>query len=777
VINASEVQTVTILKNSAATDLYGSAAQNGVVIVTTKGGGYYGNWGKKKLNNAKYNNYAVKTYYSKQITDIYYTKQFYIPKYEGSNLPKERKDFRKTIYWNPVVQTDENGIAELEFYNSDAITSFKVVTEGIGYNGLLGRQEKDYSTEKLLSVDFKSPNYMVINDSIQLPITITNTSDSDIKAFIALDLPEELKTLKELKDSIFISANSSVIKEVLVKPIKKANRSKIGVELLSQNDSDYIQKDISVLSPYFPTQVSISDSRSKSFDFSIDNAVANSVTAEFTVYTDIVGDVMDGIESLIREPWGCFEQVSSSTYPNILVLKYLQETNKSNPEIEKKALDFIKKGYKKLAGYETRKNGFEWYGKAPPHEALSAYGLMEFTEMKEVFDGVSEAMLERTIEYLLSRRNGQGGFEQNRGKYGFSGAPENVNNAYIVYALSESGITTPIIDEYEATYQEALKSNDTYRMALMACASYNFDELDNAEKLVDRIKRNIDSYSFSDLPVDNTITRSYGNAKNIETVAFVVLTLLRQTTKDDFLISQGIEYLIGKRRYNRFGSTQSTSMALKALIEYTKNQKDKFLSKDASFELVLNGHRINKKLKITPNGKITVDSLGAYIKEGVQTCTMRFSNKELTLPYSLNVVYDSFLPDSSVESPLSFETLVKDDLYSVGDNVSMSIKVANTKNENLGMVTAVVGIPSGTTPSPSQLKKLTEENKVAYYEIFDNYLVFYWRSFRANEVKSIRLDLKADIPGNYKAPASTAYLYYGDEFKTWIPGTSVIILR
>ena len=53
--------------------------------------------------------------------------------------------------------------------------------------------------------------------------------------------------------------------------------------------------------------------------------------------------------------------------------------------------------------------------------------------------------------------------------------------------------------------------------------------------------------------------------------------------------------------------------------------------------------------------------------------------------------------------------------------------------------------------------------------------MFYWRSFRAKETKSIRLDLKADIAGNYQAAASTAYLYYGNEFKTWIAGNKLII--
>ncbi len=44
-----------------------------------------------------------------------------------------------------------------------------------------------------------------------------------------------------------------------------------------------------------------------------------------------------------------------------------------------------------------------------------------------------------------------------------------------------------------------------------------------------------------------------------------------------------------------------------------------------------------------------------------------------------------------------------------------------------------------------------------------------------NEKRHIKLDLKAEIPGTYTAPASSAYLYYTNEFKTWQEGTYVTV--
>ncbi len=780
-ISINSVESVSVLKDAASTAIYGSRGANGVILITTKNQSFYKNWGKKKLNNAKFNNYASAIFYNYDIHNsqkTYTAKVFYVPKYDSEVIPEERTDFRQTIYWNPVVQTDENGKAEFEFYNSDAITSFKITAEGIGFNGLVGRKEKTYATNKLLSVDFKAPNYMALNDTVVLPVSITNETEESITGNLELILPEHLKLAENFDAKITIDTKKTVIKNVKVIPIKKAIDITIQVNFKSKNNADTVKRTATILSPYFPTELSISGSKSQAYTFDINNVVNNSLEAEFNIYMDVIGDVMNGIEGIIRQPYGCFEQTSSSTYPNIMVLKYLKEAGKSNPEVEAKALDFIKKGYERLISFETKEGGFEWFGHTPPHETLTAYGVLEFTEMKEVFSGVDQNMIDRTVKWLLSRKDGEGGFHKStKGYDSFRSSPADVANAYIVYALSEAKINADFNFEYETAYNDAINSNDTYKMALLALTSHNLNQSQKVDILIKKIKANIDIYGFNKLPVTNTITRSYGDSKNIETVAFSLLALIRYTADNKTLIAKGIEFLVSNRKYGRFGSTQSTAMALKALIEFTKLEKQKMINENDTVELIINGDKLQETLKLNKNGKITFDTIANYFTEGAQTLEVCYTNPKATFPYALNMKWDSSLPDTSKECPLHLETKITKVPYKVGDNVSMTIDVSNKKDEKLGMVTAIIGIPSGTTAQPWQLKEILEQNKVAYYEIFDNYLVFYWRDFDATETKTIRLDLKADIAGSYKAPASTAYLYYGDEFKTWIFGNSLEILE
>ncbi len=100
----------------------------------------------------------------------------------------------------------------------------------------------------------------------------------------------------------------------------------------------------------------------------------------------------------------------------------------------------------------------------------------------------------------------------------------------------------------------------------------------------------------------------------------------------------------------------------------------------------------------------------------------------------------------------------------------MDISVTNNKAILQPMAVAKIGIPAGLSVQPWQLKEIAEKNQVAYYEIFDNYLVLYWMGFAPNETKTIKLDLKAEIAGTYKGKASNAYLYYTLNTKTGMMG-------
>lgn len=70
-------------------------------------------------------------------------KQFYSPNYDRFDPRNDHLDIRTTLYWNPLLSTNEkNKTIKLNFYNNDVTKSFRVVIEGMTKDGLLTHYEQ-----------------------------------------------------------------------------------------------------------------------------------------------------------------------------------------------------------------------------------------------------------------------------------------------------------------------------------------------------------------------------------------------------------------------------------------------------------------------------------------------------------------------------------------------------------------------------------------------------------------------------------------------------------
>ena len=65
----------------------------------------------------------------------YIPAQFYSPQYPDGPIEGTKKDYRRTLYWNPNVITDSLGHARIDFYNNSYSTRFNVNGAGITAGG------------------------------------------------------------------------------------------------------------------------------------------------------------------------------------------------------------------------------------------------------------------------------------------------------------------------------------------------------------------------------------------------------------------------------------------------------------------------------------------------------------------------------------------------------------------------------------------------------------------------------------------------------------------
>lgn len=724
----------------------------------------------KNPSHSGFSNYAPKVRkavedygYSVKFKNGYYkARTFYTPKYEGTPATSLRNDFRTTLYWNNAIKTNEKGEANFEFPNGDATTNYRITVGGFSDDGKIGLNTKKYFVQMPFALQTKIPNSILTGDKLTIPVTLMNNTDKAINGKLFIETPPHFELINIVDNNIQLAANE--IRVVKLDFLIGNNPAFGNVHILFKSDDfeDAFSSNIQTISRGYPISEVMGDNKlSKDFTFTIEEALEGSLDIKLTVHPNVLSDLVTGIDRMFRQPSGCFEQVSSSNYPNLLALNFLRNTNNRNQKIEAKAERFLGIGYEKMKSYEVEGGGFDWWGKAPAHEGLTAYGLMQLVDMKNVHD-VEQDLIDRTAKWLLSRRNGEGGWQLNQRALHSWVNNELIQNAYIVWALTEAGYGDKIAKEIDVQYNLAIKSEDAYSMALIANSLSILND-DRAESLINAVlEMQNDDGSWQGKSY--SVTFSQNKNLQIETSALVALAIMSWEADEDKVLKKAIDFISKSKNQYGFGSTQSTVLAMKALVNYAEYAAA--MGEDGQIILYKGITEIATfDYTAAMNEPIVFDKLEKHFSNGKNKLKVRFIGAKNALSYDLSVNYNSRLPKSQAAAQLVIQTNIDHPKAMIGETVRLKIELQNQTAETLQSPIAIVGIPSGLTLQPWQLRELQEKNTADYIELWNGYIVFYFREISDN--KTIHLDLKAEAAGTFEAPASSAYLYYDNEVKSW----------
>ncbi len=704
------------------------------------------------------------------------------PPYQAYKNP-----FRTTIHWESIIETRESGYASFMFQNDRSSTTARIVLEGIGGGGEVVHAETTYVIQLPATLTAVIPPAIYAGDTVQVPITIENNTSLDKYVLLRRLLPKGIKEITPdnrntkgywvAADSFHTfsmlltttdSAQSGTV-ELLITQVSNMETDVVTVVHIHGSDQPTLTFPISVYPKGFPQshhfaaqQVNYSDT------FVISKPLSGSLNGTLQLYPNPNAELAAGTASILRAPYGCFEQVSSSNYPNILALQLLQSTQKVDRETKQKALEYLKSGYAKLAAYEIRGGGFEWYGRAPAHEGLTAYGLVQFHDMKKVYYGVEQQIIDRTEAFLLSRRNGLGGYKQQVGKYGFGGKRDDLFDAYITWALTEVQTKTNLQKELQKTKEAALKDKDPYLMSLAALAHYNTGDSATALLLTQQIETLLSTADWDAIRGAYTLTYSGTRDNHVETMAWMGLVLLRANQSNLLPICGKIAtHLLPYKRYGGYGATQATIMALKFATQF--HSKNKNISTQKSKVNIWINDQLAVAQDYVPNeGSIIQHSdLQQYLKVGTNVVRVAFDEGSPAISFEMATEWKTELPNTDTTCALQLQTTLANSTVALGQTVRMTIQLTNKKSQLVPSPMAAIGIPSGLSLQPWQLEQLQSEKAFDYYEIIGSYLYLYYSEMDANATKNMVLDLKTEVAGQYYMPASSAYLYYDDQHKSW----------
>jgi uncharacterized protein YfaS (alpha-2-macroglobulin family) len=706
-------------------------------------------------------------------------REFPAPTYDA-NYDGPRTDFRETIFWKPSIQTDAQGRAQVSFHLSDAVTSFRATVEGIG-NGAAGRSDAVIGSKRPVSLAAKLPLEVTSGDRVELPVVVTNATFRSIDAHISAQIGAAFTTQDAAFSRVQLTPQQTrtVYYDLsVVGAGTDSNAGRVALSVEGARLTDSMERTIRVVPAGFPREASASGTLSSTApsteEIDLAEPLKGSLTASLGFFPSPKATLVAAAKAMLAEPSGCFEQTSSTNYPNVMVAGYLKKAGNSEPETMANIEGLLDRGYKRLAGYESKNKGFEWFGEDPGHEALTAYGLLEFVDMAQVYKSVDPEMISRTRAWLKSRRDGKGGYKRNdKALDSFGRASAELTNAYITWALAEAG-EKDMATELDHVASLAKTSNDPYILALSAGALLASRPGSDAAKEAAKRLAATQAKDGGFPGAAESITQSGGIALQVETAALAVIALHRAGADHRPAVTRALSWIEEQRRGSgSFGSTQATVLALQAITRTSDGGN----VPEGTLMVTVNGRAFPVKLDPKRTDAFTLEGFAADLKPGKNTVAITAPGvKDLRLPYAVKIGYRTLKPDSSPKAQVSVAVSAPE-AAKVGASVKVKVDIGNTSASGLPMVIARIGVPGGLEQQKWQLDELKKKGLVDFYETREREIIVYFRSMAPQAHKKFDLDLLAAVPGTYTAPASQAYLYYTDEHRRYADPVKMTIRR
>jgi hypothetical protein len=703
---------------------------------------------------------------------------------QQQEAPLLRQFFPETMYWNPDAITGADGRWQTELDLAHTITTWRLTALASAQDGRLGSTTAPIRVFQDFFVDIDLPLALTQGDEVAMPVAVYNYLETGQRVQLTLEEQDWFQMLEGSTQAVDVAPGDVTVVYFPIKVTATEGRFRPVVTAIGEKMSDAttLRHDVQVTPNGKRFDETFSDRLTENLEKTVAipaEAIPGTAQILVKVYPGILSQVVEGLDALLRMPFGCFEQTSSTTYPNVLVMDYLKSTGQASPEVQMKAEQYINLGYQRLTTFEVPGGGFSLFGSNPPDRMLTAYGLMEFTDMARVHP-VDEAMIDRAAQWLLSQQKGDGSWENDQGlvhedswsKLGNERLPV---TAYIVWALTEAGYedesgTINGLDYVRESWRDA---EDPYALALVVNALATADPDGSSTKAaLDKLAEMAQiegngAYWKSGIA---TFMGATGDTGSIETTALAAYAFLRAEQHTD-LANQALTYLIQQKdSYGTWHSTQATVLTLKALLLSVRKGGE---GADATVIVSLNGEETDP-IRITEDNFDVVQLVSFTDKPVHGDNKLRIEVKgKGNLMYQVSTRY--YLPwDKApmieMAAPLMDIQVDYDRTeLSVNDVINVSVRV-ELKEGAARQAIVDLGIPPGFEVLSEDLADLVarhedlppdyEGAKFSRFDVTGRQIIVYLEGVKAGEPLEFGYRIRARYPIKAQTPPSAAYDYY-----------------
>ena len=382
------------------------------------------------------------------------------------------ENITETMIWKPNIHTDINGEAKIIFKTPNKNSLWKIKILAISDQAKIGFITKKLDTRKSLILNSNIPNFLYLDDQVQIKTAIENNSEE--KETFSVNIETVNLTVhgnNETKIKLDPHETSEVIFDLEAQSANFSSYGKIKIRTFNENKEDQIEKNIQIIQPIKSKHENISGKTgSNSFQKTIHINAGKNDTEKISINAGAtyLANIVDDIKYLLSNPMISTIDTIGRIAPiaeliTTLKLKSFEEL--SLPSLRDKAgnkilfEDIVKSSLQKIYELQNSDGGWNFWKfeteKIQSNSTLSAFILSQLHNTRNAGFYVNQNTMNKAYKFV----------------------------ANTLYNSKETEDENQDIWESRAFLIAMLSEANRYELRLIQKTYENIDELSNGAKL------------------------------------------------------------------------------------------------------------------------------------------------------------------------------------------------------------------------------------------------------------------------------------------------------
>jgi uncharacterized protein YfaS (alpha-2-macroglobulin family) len=225
---------------------------------------------------------------------------------EAVQAPRLRQYFPETLFWEPQAITDDQGRLSLELPMADSITTWRLSAQASTARGELGGLTAGLRVFQDFFVELDLPVALTQGDEIAVPVSVYNYLAGPQEVRLELKQEPWFELLDEPNKTLTVGPNDVTAVYFRIRALE-FGQQRLEVTAWGSVQSDAIAREVRVLPDGKAIRRSDSNWLKDGTRGAVrvpQNAIPGTPRIEVKVYPGVFSQVVEGIEGLLRMPFG-----------------------------------------------------------------------------------------------------------------------------------------------------------------------------------------------------------------------------------------------------------------------------------------------------------------------------------------------------------------------------------------------------------------------------------------------------------------------------------------